>query len=103
MNDEDRRAVEQSVAFSELDDESIAVTVLVANLGWDEARAPGRDELTGAWRLSFRDSLPNPEWKVDLPRGSAGDAKAEARRMVAARLAGESDLSGGQPHVSIWR
>jgi hypothetical protein len=102
MNDEDRQAIADSVTFSELDDESIGIKALIANLGWDEDPAPGRNEMTGAWRLNFRDSLPDTDWRIDRPRSAKAKAQGEARRMVAARLMGDSDLSGGQPHVNVW-
>jgi hypothetical protein len=102
LSDEDRAAIAESVTFSELDHESIGVSVLLANLGWDEIPAPGRDEMTGAWHLTFRDSLPKRDWRIDLPRASAGEVRDAARRMVAARLMGETDLTGGQPHVTAW-
>jgi hypothetical protein len=102
MAQDDRDAIAESVSFGDGDDESISIDVVIANLGWDEDPAQGRDEMTGAWRLSFRDSLPNREWRIDRPRESVLDAQDAARRMVAARLMGDADLSGGQPHITAW-
>ncbi|MGB0098425.1 MAG: hypothetical protein WBP81_38535 [Solirubrobacteraceae bacterium] len=95
-------AIAESVTFSERDDESIGVSVVLADLGWDENPAPGRDQMTGAWHVTFRDSLPKTDWRIDLPRTSAGEVRDAARRMVAERLMGDSDLTGGQPHIIVW-
>lgn len=93
LGDEDRGLIAESVAFVEAEDESIGADVRFAALGWDENPAGGRPGVTGGWRLTFRDSLPDRDWRIDLARESADDAKAEARLMIAARLAGDSDLS----------
>jgi hypothetical protein len=96
--DEDRDLIAESVEFTD-GEEASQVHALYASIEWDEDTAPGRPEMTGRWHIQFRDSLPENDWWIDLPVTEMTRVQHEVRRMVARRLYGDTDLSGGQPHI----
>jgi hypothetical protein len=93
MDEGEREQIAESVTFDG-DEETAFVSVVVAGIEWDEDRAIGRPEMSGRWRVSFRDSLQRPDWCVDLPEDAMEQVQAEVRQMVARRMAGDADLSG---------
>jgi hypothetical protein len=99
MSEEDREQVAESVSFSDAGPDAYMVRALLATVDWDENPAPGRPHVTGTWRLEFRDPIPEKVWRIDLPQDSLADVEHDVAGMVARRLAGETDLSGGQPHI----
>jgi hypothetical protein len=56
-----------------------------AQLDWEEDPAPGRPEMTGQWRLSYRDGTSEV---IDLPLANRAGAISEARDRIARKLSG---------------
>jgi len=99
MGDEDQKLISESVTFSDAGPDAYMVRAVVGTVDWDENPARGRPEVTGSWRLEFRDPIPQRVWRIDLQREQVADVEREVAGMIARRLAGETDLSGGQPHI----
>lgn len=87
-NEEDERLAIEAIEAEIIDDEQIRLDVTgFATLVWDEDPAPGRADMTGKWRLSFRDG-DHGDIEIDRPKDSTDAAIAEAMTLVAAKLAG---------------
>ncbi len=99
LGQEDRRQIAESVEFTDAGTDVKMVRVVLATVDFDEDPAPGRPEVSGTWRLEFRDPLPRKVWRIDLQRTQEAEAELAVRDMVARRLAGDEDLSGAQPHI----
>jgi hypothetical protein len=99
LGDEDREAVAESVTLTSAGPEAFLVRAVIGTVDFDENPVPGRPEVTGTWRVEFRDPLPQKVWRIDLQRTQEAEVEREVGQMVARRLAGDEDLSGGQPHI----
>jgi len=68
------------------DDEQIVFDVeRYAQLDWEEDPARGRPEMTGHWRLSYRDGTSE---NIDLPQANRPGVISEARDRIAHKLTG---------------
>ncbi len=83
MTEEDRDLA-RCVIDAREDDEHVQFDVgSYATLEWDEDPAPGRDEMTGSWRLAYRDGTSEV---IDLPLDSRAEAVDKAKRLIAEKL-----------------
>ncbi|MGH3008400.1 MAG: hypothetical protein ACRDLM_03205 [Gaiellaceae bacterium] len=73
------------IAAEQEDDETIRLDVeRYAQLVWDEDRAIGRPEMTGQWKVHFRDGTVSEP--IDRQKDDVDGAIAAARDIVARKL-----------------
>lgn len=87
-SDEDGRLAIESIDADVVGDEEIRFDVTAfATLVWEEDPAPDRPEITGQWRLYFRDGDDAKE--IDQQKTNTDAAIAEAKTLIAAKLVAE--------------